>query len=175
MISWRYHEQKIVNEYNPVKNLLIHCAQPFLLQTIRDLQNGQCCGDLNEQYGLDFHDFTNIWVDLFTGNDFKWWDFIFPSSILVGRYVPLMSIHVGRYVCSTLINPSRQEFRYPILINPSWQVLIGFFYTDNPKVPFGLAAPFNLHTLIHFILKTIWSVLPWVSWFILPQLSSGPL
>ncbi len=38
------------------------------------------CGDVNEQYGLDFHDLTNIWEDLFTGDDFIWLDFICPFT-----------------------------------------------------------------------------------------------
>ncbi len=63
-----------------LKTYLYICAQPFLLQTDQDLQNGRCCGDVNEQYGLDFHDLTNIWVDLFTGNDFKSLDFICPFT-----------------------------------------------------------------------------------------------
>ncbi len=70
--------------YNPVKKKLIHLRTPFLLQTNQDLQNGRCCEDVNEQYGLDFHDLTNIWEDLFMGNDFKWLDYICPFT---GAYI----------------------------------------------------------------------------------------
>ncbi len=67
--------------YNPVKNLLIHLRTALSSsQTNQDLQNGRYCGDVSEQYGLDFHDLTNIWVDLFTENNFKWLDFICPFT-----------------------------------------------------------------------------------------------
>ncbi len=61
-----------------------------------------------EQYGLDFHDLTNILEDLFTGNDFKWLDFICPftgACTLIEHYVhfnykcmQLYALLYGRYV-----------------------------------------------------------------------------
>ncbi len=53
--------------YDPVKNLLIHWHMAFSSSNESRLQNGLFCGDVNEQYSLDFHDLITIWDDLFTG------------------------------------------------------------------------------------------------------------
>ncbi len=68
----------------------------------RDLQNGLCCGDVNEQYGLDFHDLTNIWVDLFTGKEFKWLDFICPfiGSCTFNRTLRALQLQVHATICT---------------------------------------------------------------------------
>ncbi len=68
----------------------------------RDLQNGRYCGDVPEQYWLDFHDLTNIWVDLFTGNDFKWLDFICPftGACTFNRTLLALQLQVHATICA---------------------------------------------------------------------------
>ncbi len=56
---------------------------------------------MNEQYGLDFHDLTNISEGLFTGNDFKWLDFICPftGACTFNRALSALQLQVHATIC----------------------------------------------------------------------------
>ncbi len=51
---------------------------------------------------VDFHHLTNIWVDLFTGNDFKWLDFICPftGACTFNRTLRALQLKVHAIICA---------------------------------------------------------------------------